>query len=187
MTLGRNRRLIVHVLLPSAFALAGFGATAAVPVATLGQGWEAQVPGVVVGTGEASARGMVRGTARAQDPVSAEVYLAPAGELAVELRFAPGTLPPNALLQGLEGEDGPERFETLDGGTGLRFPPSSTPQAVEVLQRAQETLRGMQGETALLPVIVRVPAALEGADIWGLQAALSQGGIRRVRIQSGGG
>lgn len=186
MILGRIHRWIVLVFLPSGFALAGFGASTAVAAATPGVGWDARASGMAGGPAEAPAQGIGRWAQEAQDPVSAEVHLSPAGELGVELRFAPGTLPPEALLQGPEGGAGPEPFGTPDGGTGLRFPPSSTRQAVEVLQRAQEALRGMEGETALLPVTVRVPALLEGVDIWDLQAALSQGGIRRVRIQSGG-
>lgn len=123
----------------------------------------------------------------AQDPVSALVHLAPGGELSVELHFAPD-FPPPTVLTNVDTVAGhpPERFRMEGGGTGLRFQPSTTPDAVAVLRQAQEALRGREGEAAQLPVIVQIPTALEGADIWDLQAALSQAGIRRVRIRSGG-
>jgi len=124
----------------------------------------------------------------APEAISGTVLVAPGGELSVELHFAPG-FPPPETLTGVRTGAGelPERFQIEEGGTGLRFPPSTTPDAVAVLQRAQEALRTREGEAAQLSVTVQIPATLEGADIWDLQAALSRAGIRRVRIRSGGG
>ncbi|TVR61467.1 MAG: hypothetical protein EA422_12510 [Gemmatimonadales bacterium] len=131
--------------------------------------------------------GIIHAGPPAEDPLSGVVHVAPGGELSVELLFAPGFPPPESFLdpERAEGQI-PERFQTEQGGAGLRFPPSTTPDAVAVLRQAQDALRARDGETAQLPVTVHIPATLEGADIWDLQAALSRAGIRRVRIRSGG-
>lgn len=190
MTLGGRRPRLFRSLFHAGVCLVGFhagvclvGVVAFAPaqVSAGGVGWNSQV---VEGGSDST---LESERVQEQDPITAEVHLSPAGELSVQLRFVPGTVPPDPLLRSPTGGEQPEPFETSEGGVGLRFPPLSTPDAVTVLRLAQDALRATEGEAALLPVVIRVPAVLEGADIWDLQAALSQAGIRRVRIQPGGG